>query len=317
VAPLSYQLRGFKKPSVPKNLVGYAEEVFLALREQLASHSEKLKARSCHFLPMSALKGDNVVEPMNNMPWYNGPTLLRLLETLELADTTSNTAVRFPVQLCVHNASGALGYAGQLESGTLSVGDAVSVFPGGATARVERLERFEGLLATANSSTPCVVYLDEPLQLKRGQLLASGTELPTTATKHELMLCWMSSVPLQAGKSYLLRHTTHTTTCTVRSIDYRINPGTLSEEPSVQALAMNDIGRVRLETEAPLCTDPYRQNGLRAALCSLTRQATKLWPLAWCQQLRCWPTSNCESFVSGSRKPAMVECKCSSHCQLL
>ncbi|MFI9788653.1 sulfate adenylyltransferase subunit 1 [Kitasatospora sp. NPDC051984] len=245
------------------DLVGYAEPVFARIAEEFTSYAASLGVKDVVAVPISALAGDNVVEPSGHMDWYGGPTLLEHLETVPVGSDPSTEPARFPVQYVIRPQSQEhhdyRGYAGQLASGVLRVGDPVTVLPSGHTTTVAAIDALgvETELAWAPQSV--TVRLADDLDISRGDLIASGsTALPSKDI--EATVCHLNERPLHVGAKVLLKHTTRTVRALVKEISYRIDIDTLEQRSGAEGLNVNDIGHVVLRTAEPLALDPYRDN---------------------------------------------------------
>ncbi len=243
------------------DLVDYSEEVFHEVRNQFLELAHKLKLRSVELIPVSALVGDNIVEPSTAMPWYEGPTLLEYLETvpLQTADSVSEP-LRFPVQLVLRPDAVFRGFAGRVERGELRVGQTVRALPSGRTTRVSSIVTYDGELAAASAPQSITVTLDDEIDLSRGEMLIDAeAEAPIQSNAFSAALVWMSEQPLVTGQTYLLKHTTRLVRAKVRSIRHRTDVVT-SEHHPVSSLEMNDIAEVEFETNLPLFFDRYEDS---------------------------------------------------------
>jgi len=217
------------------------------------------------YIPISALNGDNVVDPSQAMDWYRGPTLLDLLEQVEVAyDHPHDRPARFPVQWVIRPSSGPerdyRGYAGQLASGALRQGDEVTVLPGGERTRIAAIDTYEGELDEALAPMSVALRLQDEIDISRGELICHPEREPLVARELRADVCWMAQKPLRPGGRYLLKQTTRTATAIVDEIDDVVDVHTLERDPPPPQLALNDIGRVRLRTSTPLVFDPYKSN---------------------------------------------------------
>jgi sulfate adenylyltransferase large subunit len=222
------------------------------------------------YIPISALNGDNVVERSPLMAWYDGPTLLELLEQVEVAyDHPDDTPARLPVQWVIRPSGGAggdrqsdyRGYAGQLSSGALRRGEEVAVLPGGGRTRIAAIDTFDGELEEALAPMSVTLLLEDELDVSRGELICRPDQAPTVARELEADVCWMSERPLRPGGRYLIKHTTRSASMVVDELRDRIDVHTLERTPEPPSeLALNDIGRIRLRTSSPLVFDPYKRN---------------------------------------------------------
>jgi sulfate adenylyltransferase large subunit len=252
------------------DLVDHSRERFHELAQEFAAFAEGLEGvRDITYLPMSALNGDNVVERSREMEWYEGPPLLELLEEVDVAyDHPYERPARFPVQWVIRP-SGEVeedhrdyrGYAGQLASGALRVGDEVAVLPGGGRTRIAAIDTFEGELDEALAPMSVTLRLEDELDVSRGELICHPSEAPLVTRELRADVCWLTDAPLRPGGRYLLKHTSRNATAIVDGIEDVVDVHTLDRTPPAAAgLALNDIGRVRLRTSVPLVFDPYTSN---------------------------------------------------------
>ncbi len=226
-------------------------------------------------MPISALNGDNVVERSQAMPWFDDPahppTLLELLEQVEVAyDHPHDRAARFPVQWVVRpsgtssngsaEASDYRGYAGQLASGALRKGEEVAVLPSGRTTRIAAIDTYDGELDEAMAPMSLTLRLEDELDVSRGETICRPDQAPTVARELEADVCWMAEQPLRPGGRYVIKHTTRSATAVVDAITDHVDVDTLERGAPPEELGLNDIGRVRLRTSAPLVFDPYANN---------------------------------------------------------
>jgi len=246
------------------DLVEYSQERFAEIVADFAPLLEKLGVEDWLNIPISALRGDNVVDPSDRMPWYGGPTLLAHLEQVEVSyDHPYDVPARFPVQWVVRTGGSDgeyRGYAGQLASGALRAGEEVVVLPSGQRTRIAAIDTYEGELDEAIAPLSLTLRLEDDLDVARGELIAGVSEPPLVAREFEADICWLDSEPLRPGGRYAIKHTSQTATAVVESLIDRVNVDTLEREPAPQELALNDIARVSVRTSAPLAIDPYARN---------------------------------------------------------
>ncbi len=248
------------------DLVDYSAERYAELKAEFEGYASKLSGVDrITYIPMSALRGDNVVTRSEQMPWYEGPPLLEVLEGVEVAyDHPGAKPARFPVQWVIRPANGETrdyrGYAGQLSSGLLRRGDEIAVVPGGGRTRIAAIDTFDGELEEATAPMSFTLRLEDELDVSRGELICHPDEAPTVARELSADVCWMSDQLLRPGGRYLLKHTTRTVTAVVDSLEDLLDPHTLERLGPPTELGLNDIGRVRLRTSAPLAFDPYASN---------------------------------------------------------
>jgi sulfate adenylyltransferase subunit 1 len=238
------------------DLAGYQEEVFVRLRKDFLALAEQLKITAVLCVPVSALAGDNVVDRSRNMPWYAGPTLLEHLETVPIQPASSITAIRVPVQYVIRPDAAFRGFAGQISGGTVRSGDAIMALPSRQTTRVQSIVTFDGELDAAVLPQAVTLTLENEIDISRGDMLVSPDAPPTVSSHFSAMVVWLNELPLQPGRTYLLKHTTRQVKAAVTRIHYRVDVNTLSHE-AAQELPMNGIASVELETSAPLFFDSY------------------------------------------------------------
>jgi bifunctional enzyme CysN/CysC len=243
------------------DLVGYSEEAFDAVVRDFCAFRSQLAVRDTAFVPLSALRGDNVVERSTEMPWYGGLPLLEHLETVEIEADRNLDELRFPVQYVIRNAAGDYrGYAGQIAGGTLRPGDEVMVLPSERVTTVASVDAYEGPLEVAFPPMSVTVRLADELDVSRGDLICRPDDRPALARDLVADVCWMADTPLRPGGRYAIKHATHSARAIVEAIDGRLDVTSLRREPGPAELALNDIGRVRLRTSKPLAFDPYARN---------------------------------------------------------
>jgi sulfate adenylyltransferase subunit 1 len=252
------------------DLIRYDESTFRAIETGFRTILDQIAADTgtpveLHFVPVSALKGDNVVHTTGAMPWYAGPSLLELLEALPSALDTRSAPFRFPVQRVLRPDHTFRGFAGQIASGTVRRGDEIAVFPSGRSAKIERIVTFDGDLEEAIAPLSVTLVLDREVDISRGDLIASAKTTPVAASSLKASLVWMDQRPLDVNRRYLLKHTSHTVPAIISLIDHRVDLGTLKHEPAL-TLRMNDIGGVSLHLLQPMAVDLYRDNRGTGAL---------------------------------------------------
>jgi sulfate adenylyltransferase large subunit len=246
------------------DLAGFSEERFREIEAELAATGERLGLRDVRVIPMSALRGDNVVERGDGMPWYDGPTLLEHLETVEIAGDRDLDHRRFPVQWVIRPISDEhhdyRGYAGQVAGGVWRAGDDVVVLPSGRRSRVAAVETADGPLDAAVPGMSVTVRLEDDLDVSRGDMLADPEQAPTVARELEATVCWMSEKPLEPRTRVAIKHTTRTVRAVVDELVSAVDIHTLEDRPAPERLELNDIARVRLRLSEPLAVDAYADN---------------------------------------------------------
>ncbi|MFF5019645.1 sulfate adenylyltransferase subunit 1 [Streptomyces sp. NPDC001165] len=243
------------------DLVGYEECVFAKIAAEFTAYAATLGVKNVVAIPLSALAGDNVVEPSATMDWYGGRTLLEHLETVPVGSDPREEPARFPVQYVIRPQTAEhpdyRGYAGQIASGVLRVGDAVTVLPAGRTTAVAAIDALGTQTDVAWAPQSVTVRLTDDIDVSRGDLIAAGGTAAAPAKDIEASVCHLNERPLHVGAKVLLKHTTRTVRAVVKDISYRIDIGTLERRPGAEGLQVNDIGRVVLRTAEPLALDSY------------------------------------------------------------
>jgi len=248
------------------DLVGYDEEVFERIVDELTDWAARLDIWDITFIPISALHGDNVVERSENMAWYGGPPLLYHLEHVVISTDRNLLDVRFPVQWVIR-VGGAQsnghhdyrGYAGQVAAGVLKPGDEVMVMPSGAKTRIAAIDSYEGPLEAAFPTMSVTLRLADELDVSRGDMVVNPDDAPVPARELEAMICWMSTSPMRPGARYALKHTTRSVRAVVDELEYKVDVNKL-EHLHAPELGLNEIGRARLRVSAPVMVDRYRRN---------------------------------------------------------
>ena len=239
--------------------VGYSEEAFDAIREAFADFAERLQVPDVHFIPVSALRGDNVVHRSERMPWYEGSTLLDYLETVYIASDRNLVDLRFPVQHVLRPHAGFRGYQGTVASGILRRGTEIVALPSGRESRVAAIHTFDGEIEEAPAGAAVTVTLEDEIDLSRGDMLVRPGNVPAVRHAFESMLVWMDVDPWSPGRELLLKHTTAEAPARVTDLRYRMNVESLHREET-ERLELNDIARVRVECVRRIAYDAYTAN---------------------------------------------------------
>ncbi len=246
------------------DLVEYAEKTFDKVVDQFRHLSSKLDIKDVHFLPISALKGDNVVEKSVDMPWYQGPTLMYLLENLHISSDENHIDCRFPVQYVIRPQQTEhhdfRGYAGRIASGIFKPGDKIKVLPNGETATIKTIELFGDKYEEAYAPMSVTMTLDKEVDISRGDMIVRENNLPNTGQEFDVMVCWLNASKIQVGGKYGILHTSKDTRCVIKDIRYKIDINTLHRNEEDKDVAMNDIARIHIKTTAPIFYDAYRKN---------------------------------------------------------
>ncbi len=241
------------------DLVGYSREVFESIMAEFHDFAAKLGLANIIPIPMSALVGDNVVERGNSMPWYEGETLMSVLENIEIDHDINTEDFRFPVQW-VCKWGDFRGYMGRIESGSIMVGDEVAILPSGRTTKIREISTYDGPLIEAVAPQSVTLLLEDEIDISRGDMIVKAGNLPQLDKQFEAMLCWLADEPLDMQRRYLIKHATKTARIAFSSIDYRVNVNTLEKETGQDALSMNDIAKIGFKVQQALASDSYAKN---------------------------------------------------------
>ncbi|MGA4544344.1 sulfate adenylyltransferase subunit 1 [Uniformispora flossi] len=244
------------------DLVDYDEAAFAAVANEFTGYAKELGVPDVTAIPVSALRGDNVVDPSAHMDWYGGPTLLEFLETVETGGQDEHASARFPVQYVLRPQSDDeyrdyRGYAGQVASGVFRAGDPVVVLPSGSRSTIAGIDRLGATVDRAQAGESVTIRLATDVDVSRGDLIAPAEAAPQPTQDVEATVCHVADKPLRPGDRVLLKHTTRTVKAIVKEIPYRVDIQTLEKQPSPGELHPNDIAHVVLRTAQPLALDPY------------------------------------------------------------
>jgi sulfate adenylyltransferase subunit 1 len=243
------------------DMENYSKKRFEEIVGEYKRFAAQLDLHDVHFIPMSALNGDMVVERGDNLDWYIGPTLLELLETIAIDHDVNTTDFRFPVQWVCRPQTEKFhdfrGYMGRIEAGEISVGDEITVLPSGRSSKVKQIVTYNGNLQSAYAPQSVTLTLEDEIDISRGDMmLRINAHVPKVEKEFEAMLCWLSETPLDKHRKYLVKHTTRTAKCLFSGIDHRVDVNTL-ERHAADRLNMNDIARVAMKVQQPLVFDSY------------------------------------------------------------
>jgi sulfate adenylyltransferase subunit 1 len=246
------------------DLVDYSEEVYEKIVRDYKDFASKLDVRDIRFIPISALHGDNVVNRSDKMPWYQGATLIYLLETIHIGSDENHIDARFPVQTVIRPHSDEFhdfrGYAGRIAGGIMRKGDEVVVLPSGFTSTIKSITTFDGDLEEAYAPLSVTLQLEDDIDISRGDMIVRVNNRPEASQDVDIMLCWFNPAPLEPGHKYALRHTTKEVRAMVKEIVYKVDVNSLQRKEGESDVKMNDIARVRLRTTSPIFADSYRTN---------------------------------------------------------
>jgi len=241
------------------DLVDYSQDVFSCIVSDYEEFSQKLDIHDIVYIPVSALKGDNVVSKSKKMSWYEGTTLLHNLENLNITADRNLVDFRFPVQYVVRPNADFRGFAGKIVSGTITPSEEVVVLPSGQTTSVKSIVTYDGELKEAFAPQSVVLTLNDEVDVSRGDMIVRRKNLPQIETKLEAIICWMDDNPMKTGTSFIMKHTTRSVRAVIKSIVYRIDVNTLHRD-NVDMFSLNDIGRVEITLATPVFFDPYKIN---------------------------------------------------------
>jgi sulfate adenylyltransferase subunit 1 len=252
------------------DLVGYTSKVFEQIRSQFLKFAGKLDIKDVRFVPISAKYGDNVVERSTQTPWYDGPTLMYLLENIHIAADLNLVDVRFPVQYVIRPQSDKFhdyrGYAGRLAGGIMKRGDSVKVLPSGMVSRIKSIDIFNTTLESALAPQSVSITLEDDIDISRGDMLTGVKNGPQSGQEIRLMICWLNQKPMQINGKYSIKHTTRDARCVIREVDYKMNINKLEKDYSDKHVGLNDIACITIKTTKPLFYDPYRINRTTGSL---------------------------------------------------
>lgn len=246
------------------DLVDYDEKVFNSIKKDLEDFSAKLDVKDINFIPISALKGDNVVDRSEKMKWYDGPTLMYLLENVHISGDHNLIDMRFPVQYVVRPMNTEYhdfrGYAGRIASGVVRAGDEIQVLPSGFTTKIKTITTMDGDIQEAFAPMSVTITLEDEIDISRGDMIVRVNNIPEQSQDVDAMVCWFNEKPLQLNGKYALKHTSKDVKSMVKNIQYKMDINTLHRNEEDKNIRMNDIARVQLRTTAPLFQDKYHRN---------------------------------------------------------
>ncbi len=246
------------------DLVDYDEAAFQRVYNDFNMFSTHLQVRDLTCIPISALKGDNVVEKSDKMPWYQGPALLHYLETLHIANDRNLHDPRFPVQWVNRPQDDAFhdfrGLSGQIAGGRFKVGDEVAVLPSGKRSRIKSIYTYDGELKEAFTPMSVTILLEDDIDVSRGDMLVRPDNVPYVDQQLDVMMCWMHEEPMRVGRKYAFKSAARSGRCMIKDLRFQVDIDTFQRKPDATTLELNEIGRVTLMTTAPLAYDAYSRN---------------------------------------------------------
>ncbi len=261
------------------DLVEYAEERFNQVVNEYEELSSKMMVKDVQYIPISALKGDNVVNRSTNMDWYMGAPLLHTLETIHISSDINKVDARFPVQTVLRPQKQAFhdyrGYAGRIASGIFRPGDDITILPSGFTSKIKSIHCDELELKEAFAPMSVAMTLENEIDVSRGDMIVRSKNQPQCDQDVEVMLCWLNSKPAVPRAKYSLMHTSNEQKAMIREVVYKVNINTLERDYDDKELQMNDICRVKMRTMNPLMIDPYRENRFTGSMILIDDQTNE------------------------------------------
>lgn len=252
------------------DLVDYDQAVYDEIVSDYKAFASKLDVQDIQFVPISALHGDNVVNRSKKMQWYQGSTLLNLLETVHISSDHNHIDCRMPVQYVIRPHSDEFhdyrGYAGRIAGGVFKPGDNVVVLPSGFQSKIKSIDTFDGEVAEAFAPMSVSITLEDDIDVSRGDMIARPNNQPTVSQEVDLMLCWLDNSPLNTRSKYILRHTSNEVRAMVKDIRYKVDVNTLHRNEEDLEVKMNDIARVKLRLAKPIYSDSYAKNRITGSV---------------------------------------------------
>ncbi len=252
------------------DLVDYSEDRFEEIVKDLEGVASKLSVKDIRYVPISALKGDNVVARSKNMDWYDGPTLMYLLENIHIGSDINTQDFRFPVQYVIRPQSKDFpdyrGYGGRIASGSVNVGDEVTVLPSGFSSKVKTIDLYKDSFETAIAPQSVAITLEDDIDISRGDMIVREGNVPHTSQDIDVMICWFNERKLVPRGKYVIRHTTTEARCLVKDVNFKMDINTLERNYDDKEINMNDVARISIRTTKPLFYDSYSRNRTTGSL---------------------------------------------------
>lgn len=252
------------------DLVDYDESTFNQIKKETEAFVSKLEVQDIQFIPISALNGDNIVNKSTNMDWYQGGTLLYLLENVHIGSDHNHIDCRFPVQSVIRPQSEAFpdyrGYAGRVAGGVFKPGDEIIALPSGFSSTIKEISTADGAVEEAFSPMSVTIRLNDEIDISRGDMIVRANNQPVVSQDLEIMICWLNEKKLQLRGKYAIKHTTNDVRCIVKEIKYKVNVNTLHRIEEDKEIGMNDIGRISIRTTKLLFFDGYKRNRTTGSL---------------------------------------------------
>jgi sulfate adenylyltransferase subunit 1 len=245
------------------DLVDNSADVYNNIVIEYAAFAKKLGLKDIKYIPISALNGDNIVEKSDSYPWYEGGSLLEILETVEVSNDINLEDARFPVQYVIRPQTDELhdyrGYAGKVLSGIYKKGDAVTVLPSGIQSKIKAIEIGGEEIEEAFAPQSVVLHLEDDIDISRGDTIVQTNNQPSVENELEVLLCWMDSKPLITGNKYLLQHNSKLVRAIVKDVEYKLDVNSLNEEQAPEKVSLNDIVKATIKTASPVVFDSYKK----------------------------------------------------------
>ncbi len=252
------------------DLMDYNQEVYESIKKSFTAFSKIIDSKDIRFIPISALKGDNVVDKSINMPWYNEGTLMSVLETIPIESDHDFANARFPVQYVIRPLTEAhhdyRGYAGRVAGGVFRKGDDVCILPSGLKSKIESIDLLNDKIEDAFPPMSVSITLKDEIDISRGDMIVKADNMPEISQDIEITICWMNQKPMRIGGKYNLMHTTKEVKCIVKEVLYKINVNTLEQITDDKEVSLNSIAKVKLKTTKPLIFDTYNKNRITGSL---------------------------------------------------
>ena len=252
------------------DLLEYSEKEFEKIQRDFNRFSDKLDIKDIRFVPISALKGDNVVDRSTNMPWYQGPTLMFLLENIHISNDQNYFDMRFPVQFVIRPNRDEYhdyrGYAGRVAGGVIRRGDKIMVLPSGFTSAVKSIDTMKESLDMAFPPQSVTLTLEDDIDISRGDMIICPDNLPVAGQDITLMICWLNEKPMRPAGKYSVKHTSRDVKCIIKEVNFKININTLDKNYADKSIGLNEIAEISIRTTQPLFYDSYRKNRITGSL---------------------------------------------------
>ena len=252
------------------DLVDYSQEVFDKIKDDFKEISAKLDLPDVRFVPISALKGDNVVNKSQRMDWFEGTTLMYILENIHISSDNNLIDARFPVQYVIRPQDEEnhdyRGYAGRVSGGIFRKGDDVKVLPSGFTSKIKSIDTFEGEIEETFAPQSVTITLEDDIDISRGDMIVKDGNNPEVEQEFDVMMCWLNNQDLLPGGKYTLKHTSKEAMCMIKQVHYKVDMNTLQRNEESKDIKMNDVFKVRVRTNSPVFFDSYRKNRVTGSL---------------------------------------------------